>query len=225
MLIGILQCGHFLDADRGGNADYDALFRRLLDGRSFRFRTWDVVDLDFPESVHDADGWLITGSKHGVYDDLPFIPLLEEFVREAFAAGVPLVGICFGHQLIAQAFGGKVVKFPAGWALGAHDYDWDGRRVCLNAWHQDQVVDLPDGARVIARSPFCENAAVLYGDRVLTVQAHPEFDSQEIGQLIDSRGKSLPPDRVAAAADRIEAELDSRLIAERIADFFQVAHG
>ena len=65
----------------------------------------------FPEGIHDADGWLITGSRHGAYEDHPWIPPLEEFIRDAYAAQVPLVGICFGHQIIAQAMGGKVEKY------------------------------------------------------------------------------------------------------------------
>ncbi len=88
-------------------------------GNDFTFRTWQVVNMEFPAIGGRCDGWLITGSKHGAYEDLPFIPPLEDFIRKAYAEHVPLVGICFGHQIIAQAMGGKVEKFKDGWAVGA----------------------------------------------------------------------------------------------------------
>src|SRR5690606_32956787 len=119
---------------------------------------------------HEAEGWLLTGSRHGVYDGLPFIAPLEAFVRDAYAAGVPLVGVCFGHQLIAQALGGRVEKFDGGWAVGRHSYAFEGvGEVALNAWHQDQVIEAPAGARQVASSEFCKNAALVYGDRAFTV--------------------------------------------------------
>ena len=80
----------------------------------------------------------------------PFIPPLEDFIRDAYAADVPLVGICFGHQIIAQALGGKVEKFKDGWAVGRTTYDWQGEDVALNAWHQDQVVTRPATLQVVA---------------------------------------------------------------------------
>lgn len=91
-----------------------------------------------------------------------------------------MVGICFGHQIIAQALGGAVIKHPDGWAVGAQDYDFGGERVTLNAWHQDQVIRRPEGAEVLARNAFCENAALIYDDRAFSVQAHPEFSDSFI---------------------------------------------
>ena len=106
MLIGILQSGHFAQREGAPLRDYSTLYAEMLAGHGFRFKTWSVVDMEFPASPEDADGWLISGSKHGVYDDLPFIAPLEDFIRKIYAAGIPLVGICFGHQIMAQALGG-----------------------------------------------------------------------------------------------------------------------
>lgn len=92
-----------------------------------------------PPRSHDADGWLITGSRHGAYEDHAFIPPLEGFIRDAYGAAVPMVSICFGHQIIAQALGGKVEKFNGGWSVGAQDYDFGDEKLTLNAWHQDQA--------------------------------------------------------------------------------------
>ena len=236
MKIGILQCGHALDEVKAKHGDYAAMFRRLLDGNGFTFRTWNVVDMEFPEGIHEADGWLLTGSKHGVYDGLPFIAPLEEFVRLAYAGHVPLVGVCFGHQLIAQALGGRVEKFRGGWAVGRNAYDFDDLGpVSLNAWHQDQVVEAPKEARRVASSPFCENAALVYGDRAFTVQAHPEFTNEVIDDLIRlRRGTADYPDELMeAAAGHLGTMPDSAVLGRRIAGFFlahaqdarRVAHG
>lgn len=175
MRIGILQCGQSPAQLKDDLGDYPDMFVRLLDGRGFEFRNWHVEKMEFPDSVHDADGWLLTGSRHGAYEDHDFIAPLEDFIRRAYSDGVPMVGICFGHQIIAQALGGKVAKYSGGWAVGAQDYDFGGRPVTLNAWHQDQVVTVPQDAQVAGRNASYENAALIYGDRAYTVQAHPEF--------------------------------------------------
>jgi GMP synthase-like glutamine amidotransferase len=222
MQIGILQTGHAPDALIGRTGDYGDMFQRLLAGQGLTFRVWSVVDMDFPESVHDAEGWLLTGSRHGAYEDHPFIKPLEDFIRKAHAEGVPMVGICFGHQIIAQALGGKVEKYRGGWSVGPTRYRLNGEEVRINAWHQDQVVKVPEGAEVVGTSPFCENAALVYGDRAFTVQAHPEFDNAFLTELIAARGRGLVPDRLLAEAEAELADpVDSSKLARQIADFFK----
>lgn len=222
MRIGILQCGQAPAGLQAGMGDYPDMFVRLLDGRGFDFQTHHVEAMAFPDSVNDADGWLLTGSRHGAYEDRPFIPPLERFVCDAYGAGVPMVGICFGHQIIAQALGGTVVKHPGGWAVGTQDYDFEGETVRLNAWHQDQVVAVPPGAKVAARSAFCDNAALVYGDRAYTVQAHPEFSDAFVQGLIDTRAPGLVPQPLLdRARARMGEATGSALIADRIAAFFR----
>ena len=221
MRIGILQTGQSPDALRGAMGAYPSFFERLLAGRGLTFRTWHVEAMDFPQSVHDCDGWLITGSRHGAYEDHPFIPKLEDFIRTAYKERVPLVGICFGHQIIAQALGGKVERFGGGWAVGPQDYDFGGEKITMNAWHRDQVMRRPEGAEVAACNDFCENAALVYGDRAFTVQAHPEFEDAFIEGLLTHRGKGLVPDEIMEAARaRLGHDNDAARIADRIAEFF-----
>ena len=222
MLIGILQTGQSPDALRDEMGDYPDFFRALLANRGLEFRTYHVEAMQFPVSVHDCDGWLITGSRHGAYEDHPFIQPLETFIRKAMAESVPLVGVCFGHQIIAQAMGGKVARFDGGWAVGPQDYEFDGQNITLNAWHRDQVVERPEGAEICASSEFCENAALVYGDQAFTIQAHPEFQDDFIDGLLRTRAPGIvPPDIMASAAAKLGHDNDSSAIADRIANFFK----
>ena len=222
MLIGILQTGLAPDSLVDSSGDYPDMFARLLAGHDFSFRTYRVVENEFPASVTDCDGWLITGSRHGVYEDHPWIAPLEQFIRDAYAAHVPTVGICFGHQIIAQAMGGRVERYEGGWAVGATDYDFNGQHMTLNAWHRDQVTQKPANASVLATNEFCTNAALLYDDRMLTVQAHPEFRPEFIDGLMQTRGKGLVPEEVlAAAAARLSDPSQDQAMAAQIAAFFK----
>ena len=222
MLIGILQCGHFPEAAGYPVRTYSDLYTQMLAGRGLEFRTWSVVDMEFPDSVHDAEGWLISGSRHGAYEDLPFIPPLEDFIRKAYAAEVPLVGICFGHQIIAKALGGKVEKFAGGWGVGRTDYKFDGETLALNAWHQDQVVEKPAEAEVIASSDFCRYAGFRYKGPAFSVQPHPEFDRTALDLLLNVRAPGVvAPDRIEAAKAAMEDPVDNTVMAEQIVTFFK----
>ncbi|MGL6209327.1 MAG: type 1 glutamine amidotransferase [Paracoccaceae bacterium] len=222
MRIGILQTGLAPDTLSEVMGDYPDMFARLLDGHGFTFTTYRVVESQFPAAVTDCDGWLITGSRHGVYEDHLWIPPLEDFIRATFAARVPMVGVCFGHQIIAQAMGGKVERYAGGWAVGATDYDFQGEKLTLNAWHRDQVTVAPPGAKVIATNDFCSNAALLYDDRALTVQAHPEFKPAFVDGLMQTRGRGLvPDDLMARATARLTDPIQDRSMAAQIAAFFK----
>ena len=222
MLIGILQTGASPDALKADLGDYPDFFERLLADRGLEFRRYSVMDMEFPSDVTECDGWLITGSRFGAYEDHAFIPPLEEFIRDSYAAHVPMVGICFGHQIIAQAMGGKVEKYQGGWSVGPTEYDFQGEKVVLNAWHQDQVVEKPEMAEVVGSTGFCGNAALLYDDRIFTVQPHPEFKREFIEGLIKFRGPGLVPQEILeAATDRLDTPLGTTTMAERIAGFFK----
>ncbi len=222
MKIGILVTGHAIDEVKDELGEYAELFERLLAGHDFIFSRYMVVDGVYPTSVDEADGWLITGSKHGAYDDLPWIAWLEDFIRAIRDDGRPLVGVCFGHQIIAQALGGKVEKYHGGWAVGFQDYDFaDGSHMRLDAWHQDQVTQLPEGATVTVRNSFCKNAGLLIGDKIMTIQPHPEFTPRVLELLIAHRGPGVvPDDLLERATSGNSAENDSNEYALRITSFF-----
>ncbi|MCO6382977.1 type 1 glutamine amidotransferase [Oceanicola sp. 502str15] len=221
MLIGILQCGHCPPELQPHVGDYPAMFEKLLAGHGFDFANWAVCDMEFPNSIDAADGWLITGSRYGVYEDHPWIEPLEQIIRAIYLAPKPLVGICFGHQIIAQALGGKVEKSDKGWGVGRMEYTWGNEVVALNAWHQDQVIEPPKEASTISANKFCDHAALMYGDRVLSVQAHPEFGREMMQGLINVRGAAVPEARLAYAQKALDAPVDNARLGNDIADFFK----
>lgn len=222
MKIGILQAGHSPPELTEKFGDYDEFFKRLLAGNDFEFSSYPVVDGVFPAHIDDADGWLISGSKFSVYEDHEWIAPLEDFLREAFAGGKPMVGICFGHQILAQALGGKVEKFDAGWSVGVESYQLDGysEDVTLLAWHQDQVIEPPTQARVVGSSAFCPYAALAYGDQAYTIQPHPEFEVDFVAELIEARREILPPDIAAKGINSLARKTLSADVGAHIAAFF-----
>ncbi len=224
MLIGILNCGHFVHRPDTPVRDYDSLYADMLEGHGFDFKAWNVVDMEFPESVQDADGWLLGGSRHGVYDDVPFIAPLKAFVQDAYAAKVPVVGVCFGHQLIAQALGGKAEKFSGGWGIGHTDYAFEGETLTMNAFHQDQVTVVPPDARVVGSNDFCANAALVYDGPAFSLQAHPEFNVAEMDLLYDLRApKLVDQSKIDLARVRAKDANHNQQMALRIATFFKEA--
>jgi GMP synthase (glutamine-hydrolysing) len=221
MRIGILMAEEFDAPTQAALGPYQGLFERLLDGHGFSYRAWNVQDMKFPRSPDAAEGWLITGSSAGAYEDHPWISPLEHTIRAIHASGRPLVGICFGHQIIAQALGGRVEKFAGGWCVGRHVYQIEGQDVPLNAWHQDHVTALPPTARRLGQSEFCENAVLAYGDTILSFQPHPEFDAEATGFFTRSlRNGAVPGEVLDQAEATLHLPTEGASIGQQIAAHF-----
>lgn len=233
MKIGILETGHPPAELCEHHGTYPDMVEHLLKakGKAIEFETFNVTDDIFPDSPYTCDAWVITGSRHGVYENLPWMLRLQDLIRETVSAKQPLVGICFGHQIVATALGGRVVKSEKGWGIGPQTYTISDnfklakgvKQVTINAIHQDQVVEKPKGAEVIASSEFCPYAGFLYGDTVLTVQPHPEFSIAFETDLLKLRkGDVIPQEVVDPALEKLEsgqARIDSSLVGQWMLKF------
>ncbi|MFT4767053.1 MAG: GMP synthase-like glutamine amidotransferase [Glaciecola sp.] len=202
MKVGILKTDAVREEWVGDFGEYPDMFAKLLGSRDsgLEFVTHDVRLGEYPDDIDDVDAYLMTGSRHGVYDDLPWIEPLMSFVKELDARRKKLVGICFGHQLIAQALGGRAEKASAGWGVGMHHHrfaqrpDWfdDGElEFPILVTHQDQVTVNATGAKVLAGSDFCPNAVCQIGEHILTMQGHPEFVNDYSRAIMEFRREIL----------------------------------
>jgi GMP synthase-like glutamine amidotransferase len=207
MKIAVLETGVPPDPLRDEFGSYSDMFADLL-GPAYELETFDVQSGELPDP--DAHGaYLITGSQAGVYDPLSWIAPLMEFIRSA--GGAKMIGVCFGHQVMAQALGGEVIKSPKGWAAGLQHYDvvhpqpWTNgeREVAVPASHQDQVVVQPPNTSVVAASDFTPFAALAWADRPAnSFQFHPEFSPAYAKALIEKRYERVnTPDAAIASLD------------------------
>jgi GMP synthase-like glutamine amidotransferase len=202
---------------------YPDMFRRLL-GSDYVGDSYDVTKGFLPGDPQDHPAYLVTGSAAGVYDSLPWIPNLMQFLREA-KGKARLIGICFGHQIMAEAFSGRVVKSDKGWGIGLQEYrlfehaswmDKGSSLIRVPISHQDQVVDKPPCSTVLAGSDFCDIGALRYDDQpAISFQFHPEFDPEYAAALIELRR-----DRLSGADTAIQS-LEERNDCNRVAGWLR----
>lgn len=229
--VGVLICDHVAPELAGANRgrDYAELYHDFLTGAdpSLRTRAYDAVNGELPGGADECDGWILTGARHDAYRDDPWIEDLRGFVRRLAAEHRRIVGICFGHQIVAHALGGRVE--PVGrWKAGPQTMDvastpwFAGGRVDLHAMHRDEVVALPPGATPIARGETAEIPAFLVGDTVFCVQDHPEFTDEYVRALIDVRRESMGEADAEAFLARVDTtSCDGDLLATWIVHFLR----
>jgi GMP synthase-like glutamine amidotransferase len=178
------------------------MFQRLLSASApdTQYRIYDLTQGVFPGSLDECGGWLFTGSKWSVYDDLDWVRGALSLVVRLHESRRPTVGICFGHQLVAQALGGRVARATQGWGVGVHTAHIEPGRAWMVPWaaqlslivsHQDQVMALPEGATVLAHHDFCAYDMLQIDEHILTFQGHPEFSKELSNALMERRRERL----------------------------------
>lgn len=237
MKLTIIETGLAPAAIRDRFPSYPEMFVRMFAAVDAGI-SCETVSLVKGEALPDPaslEGVLYTGSPAGVYEDEPWMAPLMDFIRASAQAKRPQVGICFGHQAMAQALGGQVVKSDKGWGVGAHTYQlaalpgWTGQnapaQMRIGVSHQDQVVVAPPGSDVIAHSDFTEFAGLSYsGFPAISFQCHPEFDADFLTALYTARrGQSLSEDMADAAIASVQADNDRRFLAQWLASFLREA--
>jgi len=234
MKIGILATGTTPDELIGRYDSYANMFVKLFAaaGYQYEFETFNVKDDEFPQSLDHFDAWIITGSKFNVEDNDPWMLRLKDIIRELDKHKTPILGICFGHQIVADALGGKVAKNSQGWGVGLHRYQLTDHpkgvpanieSFTISAMHNYQVVEKPEKANVFATSEFCPLAAMTYGEHIMTFQAHPEFMLDYETELLALRKGEVIPDDEAdialASCQAPNAKTDSLELAKWMAKF------
>ncbi|OWK44208.1 amidotransferase [Pseudomonas oleovorans subsp. oleovorans] len=190
------------------------------------FTVVSAVQGDKLPRADEFDGYLLTGSKHSVYERADWMLAEIELLRQARAMRRPIFGICFGHQLMADAFGGQTQKASQGWGVGAQHYDNSDEGPNSGAsfiFHQDQVAKLPDEARCIGGSGHCSHGVLAYEFPALSVQYHPEFTRDYIRSLAEQFGGNLLPQEIAkqALSSLDQLEVDNKAVGHWAADFFR----
>ena len=209
---------------------YGAMFERLLRGvgATGQFDIFNTVRGEYPASFDDYDAVLLTGSRADSFSQELWVLTLRQKVEQLLQARKKLIGVCFGHQLIALCLGARVGRAPQGWGAGRMNYQWkapelphaQGRSdIALLASHQDQVFDLPDGATLLASSDFCPVAAYAVEDHVFCVQPHPEFVDDYTLALAELRRGKAPDEVVDSAVASVATPSHSKDVAGWLGNF------
>lgn len=225
MRLGLLLCDHVDPELLSISGDYDEMFRALFSAHSqIEIVVYDSINAEMPGDPRDCDAWMTSGSRHSVNDEDTWIRDLESFVRKVAFAGVPFVGICFGHQLLAKALGGRVEVAQQGWGVGVKavqvnpEMGIDSYQI-FNS-HTEQVVALPSQAEVVGWNDHCPASMMIVKGRLLGIQGHPEMDlGFGEGLLNIRRGNPIPVVVADAALATLKEGSDSSVLADLIVEF------
>jgi GMP synthase-like glutamine amidotransferase len=230
MKAAILKCDEVLEVFRPPFTDYSNMIQNMFAAvdDSIEFEIFDCQAGQYPDQPGAYDFFITTGSRAGAYEDHPWIKPLIEFVKRLEREKIKLIGICFGHQIIAEALGGKVEKSDKGWGVGIAS----NSIVNTPAWmvpaktelnilvsHQDQITQLPEQARVIAQSEFCPYFFIQWSDHFISVQGHPEWQPEYSKALMMHRRGIIPAATIDTALESLAVKPDNELFTQWMLNF------
>lgn len=236
MRIGVLLCDDVRPELQLRHGNYPEMFSKLFAqvDPTITLVFYRVTDEQYPSQLTECDGYLTSGSRFSVYDDQRWIRVFQGFIQQLYSQRCPLVGICFGHQMIAWALGGNVTPASTGWGLGvqhaelyqaaALEHSWltnPRRQIALLSSHQDQISQLPSDSQVLAGSTFCPYAMCLTGKHFLGIQGHPEFTPAYLEDLIRLRAPQLPEPTIRTALRSLSSPTQHLLITRWIIQFIK----
>lgn len=233
MKIGVFLCGEVAPELLPEHGPYSAMFESMFAdfSKQIHLKFYDALLLQIPKDVDECDGYIISGSKFSVYDSEEWISALGDFVVKLFNENKKTLGICFGHQLIAHALGGEVIKSPKGWGVGVsihqvvnkplwfHGSDSNSDQLSLLVSHQDQVVSLPKDAQVIALSEFCPYSIIAIEPYFLGIQGHPEFSKSFSQGLMQHRRDDIGEIAYPKGMSSLSLPVNSKEIVQSIVNF------
>lgn len=234
-MIGILNAYEFDPENNSYQKDYTDLFKKYVQ-KTFPaqdIRDYKVALNDWPKSVDECDIWFVTGSAKSAYDKDPWIKQLQGFIVEIDQKKKRMIAICFGHQLLAEALGGKVEKSLSGWGVGVREFNITSQvgwmipkqdKVSLLFSHQDQVIKSPANAKILASDSFCPIQIMQIGQHILSLQGHPEFSVEFAKQRLNTRRDKVQKDVYETAINSFTQHHDSDLISRWIQQFCQSSH-
>jgi len=234
MKLALLQCGNIPEkfhAATGGDSDviFSSHFNQYAEGVTIE--AYNVSDGIYPSSMDDHDGYILNGSRFSVYDDEEWVKQLKVYVSELHAVQKKFIGICFGHQMIAEALGGKVTKSPNGWGVGAHTFDvrvqesWmkpPMQQYTILMSCQDQVQTLPPDSTVLAGNDFCPVGMFRVGQHFLGMQGHPEFNIAFSKTLMDSRQDRIPADTIERGMQSLDSSISTQELTDWMVNFIRL---
>ncbi|WP_297693640.1 hypothetical protein [uncultured Eudoraea sp.] len=205
MKAALLICDHVPEELSKIHGTYIEMYADLFP--AIALEAYFVIDNEFPE-LEEYDIFISTGSRYSVYDDIPWIEKLKKMVKEIYDLRKIFIGICFGHQLIAESLGGKVERHQSGYLIGVHDFkfnhklSWmkpgaDGYKILMLC--QDQITALPKGSLVLSKSAECAIGMYTVGSTFLGIQGHPDFSKEYNKAIFESRADRIDSDKIEKA--------------------------
>ncbi|MCP4008168.1 MAG: GMP synthase [Proteobacteria bacterium] len=230
MKVALLQCDNVLEKFQPEFGNYPAMVQSMFDGvdEVLEFETFDCQQGQYPQDIHAYDFYITTGSKASAYDDLEWVEKLIAFVQQLDGHRKKLIGICFGHQIIALARGGVVEKAAGGWGIGIARNDIVNKpswmkpppaELNILVSHQDQVLQLDGETKIIAKSDFCPFFVVQWGQHFLSIQGHPEWKNAYSRTLMNDRRAIIPAECIESGMASLDKQPDNALFVDWIMDF------